>query len=46
MDGMSWFQTINHVVKWGTYGWDLLFQTMNQLDKRGHLGMGSHVYKQ
>jgi len=22
------------------------FQTMNQLDKRGHLGMGSHVYKQ
>jgi len=22
------------------------FQTMNQLDKRGHLGMGNHVCKQ
>ena len=33
-------------LNWVPMDWISCFQTMNQLNKRGHLGMGSHVYKQ
>ena len=35
MNGMSWFQAINYVVKWDTYGWDLLFPNNESPGQKG-----------
>ena len=47
MDGMSYLQTMNHVVKrWYLWMECLIYKTMNHVVKRWYLWMECLIYKQ